>query len=166
MTENVEFPGPLADDVAAEALRRGNEVFRTLADKMPMAPLDVTGHRHLMLDPGVVHGVPLYPGEKSNPVYGPDVPGYELLRSVLERAYDQSARGKGNERHANAKPFHEQPMQVIADATGLAFITGQVMKKVQESMGLPHEKAVHELLGAIVYAAGAVIWLERHNGKP
>lgn len=91
--------------------------------------------------------------------------GYEELADVLNRALDQAAYGKGKERHANDKPFVEQPMQVISDMLrspeGLRY---QVIKKTQESAGLPHDRAVAELLGAIVYAAGAVIYMERNRG--
>lgn len=94
-----------------------------------------------------------------------DVPGYEKLRNVLERAYDQAAVTKGAERHANDRPFHEQPMQTIADRRGIGFILGQVDKKTEEGQGMidrgENEAAVRELLGAIVYLAGAVIFLEK-----
>lgn len=88
--------------------------------------------------------------------------GYESLADVLERAYAQAAFGKGKERHAGERPFHEQPMQSISelldDNTGLLY---QAMKKIQESKRLPHEAAVRELLGAINYIAGAVIFAEQ-----
>lgn len=94
-----------------------------------------------------------------------DVAGYERLAGVLERAYNQAAKHKGAERHANDKPFHEQPMQAIADRRGIGFILGQVDKKTEEAQGMidrgENDKAVHELLGAIVYLAGAVIFLEK-----
>lgn len=106
------------------------------------------------------------PKPKAVPVYGPEVPGYEMLRNVLEQAYDQAARGKGKERHANNLPFHEQPMQMIARQTGLGFITGQAMKKIGESHGMDKDAAVRELLGAIVYAAGAVIFLAAQGETP
>lgn len=97
--------------------------------------------------------------------YDVDVPGYEKLRNVLERAYDQAAVTKGAERHANDRPFHEQPMQTIADRRGIGFILGQVDKKTEEGQGMidrgENEAAVRELLGAIVYLAGAVIFLEK-----
>lgn len=35
------------------------------------------------------------------------VPGYESLADVLQRAYDQAAKGKGADRHAGARPFTE-----------------------------------------------------------
>lgn len=92
------------------------------------------------------------------------VPGYELLQAALQRAYDQAARTKGAERHANDLPFHKQPMQTIADNHGIGFIQGQIEKKNIEAGGMvrrgEHSKAVHELLGVINYAAGAIIKIE------
>lgn len=89
-----------------------------------------------------------------------DTTGYEPLASVLQRAYNQAAGGKGKERHAQGKPFVEQPMQELISLYGLGFALGQAGKKAQEAQRLPREKAVHELLGAIVYLAGAVVALE------
>lgn len=93
-----------------------------------------------------------------------NVPGYSTLAEALERAYNQAARGKGKERHANALPFDEQPMQTIARAHGIGFILGQVAKKIGEAQGMFErgevDKAAHELLGAIVYTAGAVVFVE------
>lgn len=87
-------------------------------------------------------------------------PGYESLADVLQRALDQAQNGKGAERHANELPFHRQPMQQIAGQVGVGFLTGQAIKKTQESQVLPEGRDVAELLGAIVYLAGAVIFLE------
>lgn len=86
--------------------------------------------------------------------------GYESLAHVLARAFDQASNGKGQERHANALPFHKQPMQVIAGQVGPAFLTGQAIKKIQGSQVLPARRDVAELLGAINYIAGVVIYLE------
>ena len=91
-------------------------------------------------------------------------PGYEKLSYVLKRAFDQAATGKGKERHANDLPFHEQPMQQISNLLnsphGMSF---QAIKKIQEGLNMPEtERAVRELLGAIVYTAGIIIWLEEN----
>lgn len=93
--------------------------------------------------------------------------GYESLSAVLLRAFDQAAKGKGAERHADNKPFDDQPMQHIARRRGIGFILGQADKKSEEAQGMlsrgEREKAVHELLGAIVYLAGAVIYIEKEH---
>lgn len=89
--------------------------------------------------------------------------GYERLADVLHRAFEQASAGKGKERHAKDLPFHEQPMQKICELYGVGFALGQAAKKAQESQRLPHDRAVAELLGAINYIAGAVIFLEKNR---
>ena len=92
--------------------------------------------------------------------------GYEQLESILNAALAQAAAGKGKERHATGQPFEKQPMQLISqllnDNHGLAF---QAIKKIQESTRLPAQPAERELLGAINYIAGMIIYL-RETAKP
>lgn len=92
---------------------------------------------------------------------------YLTLRQVLDGALLQAARGKGAERHANAQPFECQPMQRIAERRGIGFILGQADKKSEEAQGMleRHDQAaaIRELLGAIVYLAGAIIYIERNQ---
>lgn len=94
-----------------------------------------------------------------------NTPGYEALAEVLHRAYNQAALGKGAERHACSRPFTEQPMQAISDLlgsdTGLLY---QAMKKIQESQRMDQDAAIRELLGAINYIAGAIIFKEGKQG--
>lgn len=90
-----------------------------------------------------------------------DVPGYEKLHDVLHRAYEQSAIGKGKERHANNKPFHMQPIAVGVQHFGVGAALFQAFKKMEEAQRLPTDAAVKELLGAIVYISAAVNELER-----
>lgn len=87
--------------------------------------------------------------------------GYESLVDILQRAVDQASKGKGADRHANGLPFHQQPMQRISDAVGVGFCIGQAMKKAEESLVLPPGADIAELLGAINYLAGAVLYHER-----
>lgn len=90
---------------------------------------------------------------------------YASLRAVLNLAYEQAAIGKGAERHANCLPFDEQPMQSISDSLGTnAGLLFQAQKKVAESVKLPHyNRRERELLGAINYIAGAIIWDSRNT---
>lgn len=92
------------------------------------------------------------------------VRGYEPLARVLGLAYDQSAKGKGKERHANGKPFAKQPIMEIGRMVGVGYHTGQIMKKVQEATSMAArgdaEAAKAELLGAIVYSAAAYNLIE------
>jgi hypothetical protein len=92
-----------------------------------------------------------------------DVPGYEDLGHALSMAYDQSARGKGKQRHANARPFTKQPIMEIARMVGVAYQTGQIQKKAQEATSMANrgewDAAMAEMLGVIVYGAAAYLRL-------
>lgn len=103
----------------------------------------------------------LDPADIQRAVAALDAAGYESLHGVLRRAFVQAAHGKGAERHAQDAPFDQQPMQRLIDLYGVGFALGQAAKKSQEAMRLSPERAVHELLGAINYLAGAVIAIER-----
>lgn len=93
-------------------------------------------------------------------------PKYASLTSVLVRAYEQAADGKGAERHAQGQLFDQQPMQQLIRLYGVGFALGQAAKKAQEAQRLPTvERQVTELLGAINYLAGAVIALEKEATK-
>lgn len=92
-------------------------------------------------------------------------PGYEQLAAVLQSAHSQAAHGKGKERHANDLPFHEQRMQSISklinSPKGLEF---QAIKKLTEGMQFDDaERRERELLGAINYIAGIIIYYR--NGE-
>ena len=94
-----------------------------------------------------------------------DITGpYSSLWSVLMAAFDQASQGKGRERHAEDKPFDKQDICQEARDLGLAFPLGQARKKLKESLKLLDikgpEAAIAECLGAINYAAAAVIVLQ------
>ena len=88
---------------------------------------------------------------------------YASLREVLDRAYQQASEGKGKERHGGELPFEDQPMQILSEMLGsdkgLLF---QAMKKIVESQRLDKEASIEELLGAINYLAGAIIYKEQN----
>lgn len=91
--------------------------------------------------------------------------GYDELAIILRDAFVQASEGKGAERHANSKPFHEQPMQTVSDLfdsdKGMAF---QIVKKLREGLDMPeYERLERELLGVIVYTAGAILWHKRRH---
>lgn len=89
------------------------------------------------------------------------VEGYESLAAVLTAAYDQASAGKGSDRHAKGLPFHKQRMQGISELLdtdrGMAY---QAIKKITEGLDLPRDQMVREMLGAINYIAGIVIYNE------
>lgn len=95
------------------------------------------------------------------------VEGYAPLAEVLREAYDQSARGKGKERHANSKPFLMQPIMSIGRMVGPGYPLGQAMKKAQEAGGMYARSntpaAVAELLGVIVYTAAAIMLMKEQE---
>lgn len=100
-----------------------------------------------------------------------DVPGYEDLAAVLTAAFDQAARGKGKERHANGRAFTDQPIFEInrmlpSKIDGAAY---QVIKKTQEACTMAAagklDAAKHELLGAIVYAAATYLLIEEKQAQ-
>ena len=99
---------------------------------------------------------------------------YSSLWRVLIAAFDQASQGKGRERHSDGEPFEQQICCQITRRHGLAFATGQAAKKLDEAHRLLRDKgpgaAIAECLGAINYAAAAVIVLqeelERPQGKP
>ena len=81
---------------------------------------------------------------------------YIVLQRVLQDAYLQASEGKGKERHANGRPFDQQPIFNISRMVGDGFAIGQAIKKLDESRGMPNPgDAYRELLGAIVYSAAA-----------
>lgn len=102
--------------------------------------------------------------------YIPAVSGYEDLLEAFAGAYHQATGGKGAERHANNRPFKEQPIFNIARDHGLAFLTGQAAKKLGEAHTLlelrGHDAAIKEIYGAIVYAAAATIYLKERTPDP
>jgi hypothetical protein len=97
-------------------------------------------------------------------------PYYHLDR-ILNLAYSQSAEGKGKKRHAkDNEPFEDQQIMEIARRQGNLSGQGfQVHKKTYEAEGMfnrgEYDKAKHELLGAIVYAAGMILLTEEMSEK-
>lgn len=91
--------------------------------------------------------------------------GYEQLAKVLDDALAQAQAGKGKERHAGeGEAFHDQ--QIVQLCEWMGSTQGDVFqaaKKAIESTRLPTDRAIHELHGAIVYLAAAVIVLERRR---
>ena len=135
------------------------------ADSFGESALDLTT-LHADLAPGCIIGPSCHPGpitmderEEMFKFLRIDMsePGYELLADVLQRAYDQAAKGKGKERHACNDAFEDQVMQDGARRFGTGALLFQAFKKSEESQRLPKERGINELLGAIVYLAGAVI---------
>jgi hypothetical protein len=96
---------------------------------------------------------------------------FRKLKCVLELAYDQCANGKGKERHnpEGTIPFEDQPIMETTRAHGLGHSTGQAEKKLREAHNLiglrGYDAAINEILGAIVYSAAAVLYLQEERDK-
>lgn len=86
-------------------------------------------------------------------------PNYQVLAEILNEAYEQAATGKGAERHGQDLPFEVQPMQQISmllgTDKGMAY---QAIKKIQEAGRMERAAAERELLGAINYIAGMIVF--------
>lgn len=89
---------------------------------------------------------------------------YEELQKVLNDALKQAAEGKGKERHAKDMPFHKQRMQGISDLLGsdrgMAY---QAIKKITEGLDLDDIRRESELLGAINYIAGIIVYYRKQE---
>jgi hypothetical protein len=90
---------------------------------------------------------------------------YIKLEGVLRDAYEQASYGKGKERHANDLPFHQQRIlgitRNLGTAQGLAY---QVQKKTLEALDMKtFAQQKRELLGAIVYVAAMIIYMEEQD---
>ena len=119
----------------------------------------------------LLKGVQGVAGEVAGPipvVYTLQAEGYHALAHELHAAFEQSAHGKGKERHANGRPFERQPILELTRLYGPGFSAGQAAKKAQEALGMAQrgetDKAVHEVHGAIVYLAAVAHFLRTSGG--
>ena len=94
---------------------------------------------------------------------------YDDLRRQIEAAFAQAATGKGRERHADGRRWTDQPIFTVARQHGAGFLTGQAAKKLGEAAAMSrrgeHNRARHEMLGAIVYAAAAAHMAEHESDE-
>lgn len=92
---------------------------------------------------------------------------YASLRRVLALAAAQAESGKGKDRHATeGEAFEEQQIVQLGKWMGSShYEIGQACKKSLESTRLPRDKALAELLGAIVYLAAAYLVREGEDVK-
>ncbi len=147
-------------DLVREWGEDGGGVRPVVGEAPPVAPAAVLAILDRAADAEAVAGIapPNY-GKVIRPLYADD--GFEPLVDVLRDAHDQSAKGKGRDRHGRGLPFMDQPIIGLSRIHGSGFATGQAAKKLGEAAGMlsrgEHDAAVRELLGAIVYAAAAVI---------
>lgn len=93
--------------------------------------------------------------------------GYDPLAQEFANAFLQASAGKGKERHANNRPFDRQPILEVSRIVGPAFNTGQAMKKLGEATQMfargETDRAIHEIHGAMVYCAAAVLRMKEET---
>lgn len=165
MTDKITLD-PLAFSAALSAFADAERRSETASDmeRTEIDPLHEALHAYFITAQvrGVTHELPVIPG---------GVPGYEALARVLGLAYNQSAKGKGKERHANARPFLDQPIMAIGRMLG-STADGefyQVIKKAQEASNMVARGntsgAKAELLGVIVYAAATYLLIEESESQ-
>ncbi len=85
---------------------------------------------------------------------------YQELERVLDLVLERASGGKGLERHANQKPFHEQEIVREGEHLGISGHLYQIRKKALETRRIPIEDAKNELLDIAVYACAAYLILE------
>lgn len=150
LTKRLRLQSNELDKAKAEIVNLKDELEQQEIEALPVNP-KILAQR---MSPG-----PLTAGELNAKV------GYESLRQILQDALNQAMNGKGHERHSNGLSFEEQPMQAICDILGSPEgMVYQVMKKLKEALGLPDaDHQYHEVLGAVNYAAGVALWMQRHR---
>ncbi len=80
------------------------------------------------------------------------------LYPILIAALEQAMYGKGKRHGGVSAPFLDQPMFHYIKMHGRGFATGQAAKKLEEAASTRKGDAFeHEVLGAIVYAASAIL---------
>lgn len=91
-------------------------------------------------------------------------PGFEHVARVLGLAFEQTASGKGQQRHGGNKPFRQQRIMTIARETGLGGLVFQSCKKAQEAQRMAGRDqfaaAKQEQLGAIIYLVAQYLLTE------
>ena len=89
---------------------------------------------------------------------------WPLIECALE-TLRQVTRGKGRERHQRGRDFVDQPILAIpallGGDIGLGGLLYQAMKKVEEASGLPYERRIAELRGAVIYTLAAILHVQR-----
>jgi phage terminase large subunit GpA-like protein len=90
---------------------------------------------------------------------------YKALKQALNDALKRASEGKGYERHAENKPFHQQDICTELRAFGQAPASYQIRKKAKEALRLSTHQAANEFLDVIVYAAAAYITLKEKEAQ-
>jgi len=87
------------------------------------------------------------------------------LDGVFKQVIEQVENGKGKRHSQLSSSFMDQPWAHYARMHGVGFLTGQATKKLEEAASrynlgeTDEDEFKHEVLGAIAYAAMAIIHL-------
>ena len=158
---------PLDPDVAARITATAQEYLRNLMARPEIKSMFGDGGESVDTEQD---GIDLAQPRNSHNQLMRVNKGYDVLASILVEALNQAQDGKGHERHnlADDTPFERQRMQTVSELIGSVHgMTYQVCKKVTEGVNLPTlDRQVAELLGAINYLAGMVIFLRKHRARP
>jgi len=107
-----------------------------------------------------------YKDEPVDAVFGEDANDkYSSLREIFMLAAWQAEHGKGMERHACGERFENQQICEMARRLGVAGPLYQAAKKIYESQRLGGSAGIHELYGAMVYIAAAVIVMREQQNN-
>jgi len=91
----------------------------------------------------------------------PHGPNFTPLFGAVIGCLEQVVRGKGRERHARGRDFIDQPIMVLprllGGDVGLGGLIFQALKKTEEAVGLPHDRRLAELRGAVIYLLAAIM---------
>jgi hypothetical protein len=95
----------------------------------------------------------------------PDDPNSKPLVNAAIACLRQVTAGKGKDRHQRGRDFVDQPIMVIphllsghSRQAGLGALLYQSIKKSEEAIGLPHDRMIAELQGAVIYLLAAVMF--------
>ena len=106
------------------------------------------------------------PEQKSQEITPVDGGQYGSLLGVLMDAFAQATYGKGKERHnPDSLNFEEQDMMKIMKRRGIGFALGQADKKSWEGQRMKYQHRRTELLGAIIYIAGAIVFDDMRHAE-
>jgi len=98
--------------------------------------------------------------------------GHECLAKAFHLSFLQAAspKAKALNRHASEledgshTPFDSQPIMQLSRMYGVGALMYQAAKKMEESQRMAPEKALHELRGAMVYTAAAMLRIDEDAG--
>lgn len=154
--------------------KAASQAVYTLLDNLLKAQAHAANQKMILNSCWGKHGTPIYAypvggvlGSGENDHLVKVRKGYGGLLNILVEALNQAQKGKGAERHnlGGDLPFEKQRMQSISELVGsVDGMSYQACKKITEGVNLPTlDRQVAELLGAINYIAGMIVFLRNRT---